>query len=141
MAEIHSQLLHDCRVAGRFPLCHLLVMIDRQYPWCILVPDREHVTEIHQLAEVDQQQLMRESSFLSTVMEAVFRPDKMNVAALGNVVSQLHIHHIARYRTDAAWPAPVWGKFPAQPYAPDELEAMADRLTGKLEQGLDFVRA
>ena len=81
-----------------------------------LVPDRDDVQEIHRLDTVDQQQLMRESVLLSRSLDAVFRPDRLNIAALGNIVPQLHVHHVVRYRQDAAWPAPVWGRVPAHPY-------------------------
>ena len=113
---LHPQLEKDCFVIGQFPLCALLLMNDSNYPWFILVPQREGITEIHQLSEADQQQLMRESSMLAAVIEKEFNADKINIAALGNMVPQLHIHHIVRYKTDPAWPAPVWGKFPSSPY-------------------------
>ncbi len=133
---LHPQLARDCLVFGRFPLCHLLLMRDANYPWFVLVPDREAVTEIYQLSEPDQQQLMRESSQLSRALMAAFRPDKINIAALGNVVPQLHIHHIARYRNDPAWPAPVWGRLPAKPYSEGELGAVVERIRPHL--GTDF---
>lgn len=101
-------------------------MLDANYPWCILVPDREGVTEIHQLNEADQQQLMRESVLLSRALEKVFAPDKLNIAALGNIVPQCHVHHIVRYRNDAAWPAPVWGRVPVKEYTEDALAHVAD---------------
>jgi diadenosine tetraphosphate (Ap4A) HIT family hydrolase len=129
MAGIHPRLLEDCLLLGHFPLCHLLLMRDANYPWLILVPDRDGVTEIHQLDETDQQQLMRESVLLSRMLDELFHPDKLNVAALGNVVPQLHLHHVVRYRHDAAWPAPVWGRVPPQSYSGDQLEGLVDRLT------------
>jgi diadenosine tetraphosphate (Ap4A) HIT family hydrolase len=132
LAAIHPQLANDCLLLGRFTLSHLLLMRDANYPWCILVPDREGVAEIYQLSEADQQQLLRESSQLSLAMAAAFSPDKLNVAALGNVVPQLHIHHIARYKTDAAWPAPVWGRVALKPYAEDELAAVVQSLKSRL---------
>ena len=132
MATIHPQLMQDCQLLGKFTLCHLLLMRDANYPWCILVPDRDDISEIHQLSEFDQQQLLRESSLLSVAMVSAFSPDKLNIAALGNVVTQLHLHHIARYRTDAAWPAPVWGRVPAKPYLEYELEAVVHSLTALL---------
>ena len=135
MATIHPQLMQDCQLLGRFTLSHLLLMRDANYPWCILVPDRDDISEIHQLSETDQQQLLRESSLLSLAMESAFSPDKLNIAALGNVVPQLHLHHIARYRTDAAWPAPVWGRVPAKPYLEYELEAVVHSLTSLLTTG------
>ena len=135
MATIHPQLMQDCLLLGKFTLCHLLLMRDDNYPWCILVPDREGITEIHQLCETDQQQLLRESSQLSIAMESAFSPDKLNIAALGNVVPQLHVHHIARFRTDVAWPAPVWGKVPAKPYLEYELAAVVQSLASLLTEG------
>ena len=98
-----------------------MLVLDANYPWFILVPDRENITEIHQLDEADQQQLMRESVLLSRALEKAFSPDKLNIAALGNLVPQCHIHHIVRYRTDVAWPAPVWGRVPVKPYTEEEL--------------------
>lgn len=125
---------------GRFPLCHLLLMRDANYPWLILVPDRDGVSEIHQLDETDQQQLMRESVLLSRMLDELFHPDKLNVASLGNVVPQLHLHHIVRYRHDAAWPAPVWGRVPAQLYSGDHLEGLVGRLAAALAVSGQFTQ-
>jgi len=135
LAEIHPQLANDCLLLGKFTLSHLLLMRDANYPWCILVPDCEGITEIYQLSESDQQQLLRESSQLAQAMDAAFNPDKLNIAALGNVVPQLHIHHIARYRTDAAWPAPVWGRVAVKPYSEDELADVVQSLLLALGEG------
>jgi len=115
-------------------------MRDANYPWCILVPDRDVITEIHQLDEADQQQLMRESSQLSVAMQAAFKPDKLNIAALGNVVPQLHVHHIARYTKDAAWPAPVWGRVAVKPYSGDELAAVVQSLLPQLGEAFTPVQ-
>ena len=128
MAELHPQLKQDCLLIGRFPLCRLLLMQDANYPWFILVPDREAVTEIHQLDDVDRQQLMRESCALAVVLSTQFTADKLNIAALGNVVPQLHIHHVVRYRGDPAWPAPVWGRVPPRPYTAGALAKLLEKL-------------
>ena len=138
MAELHPQLLEDCVVVGRFSLCHLLLMQDANYPWFILVPDREGVREIYQLEESDQQQLLRESGVLGKGIMKVFHGDKLNVAALGNVVPQLHVHHVVRYRTDPAWPEPVWGRVPAQPYSEQALSAVLAKLGQALPDGFVF---
>jgi len=122
MFNIDERLARDCCLVTELPLCELLMMNDSQYPWFILVPRVAGVTEIIDLSEAAQQQLWRESRALSKALQIDYAPDKLNVAALGNMVSQLHVHHIARYREDKAWPAPVWGAFPAQPYAQDEAE-------------------
>ena len=128
MFEVHPTLAHDCITLGGFSLCRLLLMNDATYPWFILVPEREGVTEIYQLSQEHQQQLLRESSRLARGLAEDFGADKMNIAALGNVVPQLHIHHIVRYRNDPAWPAPVWGKMEARPYQPGQIEALRQRL-------------
>ena len=105
-------------------------MNDANYPWVILVPRREAISEMHQLDESDQLQLMRESIFVAGKMQVHFQADKMNIAALGNVVPQLHIHHIARFKDDPAWPKPVWGVLPAMAYTKAEI----DRLQKDLHQ-------
>lgn len=136
MFELHPQLRADCLTLGRFPLCHLLLMRDANYPWFILVPDREAIVEIYQLPEADQLQLMRESSALAKALASAFAPDKINIAALGNVVSQLHVHHIIRYRDDPAWPEPVWGRLPPRPYTEEALIEVKRRLESTAPEGL-----
>ena len=122
MFSLDERLLRDCDVLGKFNLCHVLLMRDANYPWCVLVPDREDKVEVFDLSEDDQKQLNLESNILLAFLKKEFNADKMNVAALGNVVSQLHVHHIVRYENDVAWPAPVWGAFPAKTYTDKELE-------------------
>jgi len=111
-----------------------LLMRDANYPWCILVPDREDITEIHHLNETDQLQLMHESVRLSHALESVFSPDKLNIASLGNVVPQCHVHHVVRYHSDVAWPGPVWGRVPAREYS---AEALAE-VTAAIKQALSL---
>lgn len=130
--QLDSRLIHDCLEVGDFPLCRLLLMNDSHYPWFVLVPRIADVQEIYQLDNADQQQLLIESSFLAHTLQVLFSADKINIAALGNVVSQLHIHHIARYQTDAAWPAPVWGRLVARPYQPQELAEVIEKLAQSL---------
>ncbi len=101
---------------------------DANYPWFILLPNRAGITEIHHLSEADQHQLMTESMFFSQCLEQVFQADKLNIAALGNVVPQLHVHHIARFTTDACWPAPVWGALSAIPYNEEQLNIIKKQL-------------
>lgn len=120
MFELHPKLKAGCIPVGRFPLCLLLLKNDANYPWFILVPEREGIEEIFQLSQEDQTRLILESSQLSEHLATAFKADRMNVAALGNVVPQLHVHHIARHSTDPAWPGPVWGKVAAKPYRTDE---------------------
>lgn len=128
MFSLDSRLQQDTLVVGDFPLCRLLLMNDAHYPWFILVPRREAVSELFQLDIADQQSLWRETTRLAEVLKDAFSADKMNVATLGNVVSQLHMHVIVRRREDAAWPAPVWGRHPAQAYTAVEIAAIRERL-------------
>lgn len=128
MTQLHPRLEQDSHYVCRLDLCHLLLMNDCNYPWCILVPDREDITEIHQLEESDQQQLIRESSRLARGLTQLYRPDKLNIAAIGNLVPQLHLHHVVRYTGDPAWPKPVWGHAPAHPYTNEAAGAAVARL-------------
>ena len=129
---LHPQLATDAHPVGEFPLCRLLVMNDARYPWFILVPRRAAVREIYELSEADQAQLLKESSLLARAMMEVFGGDKLNIAALGNMVPQLHVHHIVRYTRDDSWPSPVWGRLPMKPYAPGERSARIDALCPRL---------
>lgn len=140
MFSFDHRLLNDCEVIGKFDLCHVLLMRDANYPWCVLVPDREGMKEVFDLSEADQKQLNLESNTVLKYLKGAFNADKMNVAALGNIVSQLHIHHIVRYETDKAWPGPVWGAFPSEAYSEDALEKCITRLKqGFASLNLGFV--
>lgn len=132
--ELHLQLRKDCYVIGELNLCRFLLMNDCRYPWVILVPQRPAVTEIFQLTETDQLQLLKESSSLAEKLSEVFMPDKMNIAALGNIVPQLHIHHVVRYKHDHAWPAPVWGVGEAVKYEADALDEMKLKINEILDK-------
>lgn len=132
MFELHPRLAQDSVVIGEFDLSLLLLSRDANYPWCILVPKREDIYEIHHLSEDEQLQLIRESCRLSEVMTSLFDADKMNVAALGNVVRQLHMHHIARFTDDPAWPQPIWGKLPAKEYDAEDFAERIKRLQNAL---------
>jgi diadenosine tetraphosphate (Ap4A) HIT family hydrolase len=116
-------LAADCEWVGDLSLNRVLLVNDKNYPWLILVPMRENIREIFQLTEADQCQLLIESSAVSKLMYEHFKAEKMNVAALGNMVPQLHIHHVARYKDDIAWPGPVWGAASAIFYTEDEMQA------------------
>lgn len=124
---------------GEFPLSRLLLMNDANYPWFILVPRRGGVREVFELSEADQLQLLRESSLLSKVIAGHFAADKINVAALGNMVPQLHIHHIARFTNDPAWPAPVWGYAAATPYSDEKASALVKTMRELLQETLSYV--
>ena len=137
MFALDPRLQQDTLHVGDFPLCRLLLMNDSSYPWFILVPRRAEVSEVFQLDEADQRSLWRETTLLAEVLKDTFKADKMNIATLGNVVSQLHMHVIVRRRSDAAWPAPVWGRQPAVPYTEELVREMRDKLKLVLN-GEDF---
>ena len=121
MFELDSRLHNDTYFVCDLTLCRVLLMNDKQFPWLILVPMRNNIAEIIDLPEHDQQTLLAESAKVSTVLQQVFTPYKLNVGALGNVVRQLHVHHVARFENDVAWPKPVWGN--QAPMAYDDAEA------------------
>ena len=138
MFSLDSRLQQDTLVVGDFPLCRLLLMNDANYPWFILVPRREAVSELFQLDTADQQQLWLETTRLAETLKDAFVADKMNVATLGNLVSQLHMHVIVRRREDQAWPAPVWGKYPTRAYEAAEVAAVRERLRLVLTSDFQF---
>lgn len=113
---LHERLASDTVPVCDLPLSSVLLMNDGRWPWIILVPRRPDAIELHGLSEADQQQLMREIATASRALTHLFKPDKINVGALGNMVAQLHVHVIARTRDDPAWPGPVWGVGTARPY-------------------------
>jgi len=135
MFELDERLAQDCAVIGDFPLSRVLLNRDANYPWFILVPRRAGIREIFELEEADQQQLLRESSHFSRQLFALFNADKLNIAALGNQVPQLHLHHIVRYTSDPAWPGPVWGSVASTAYAPAQLAEIQQRVSAALEAG------
>jgi len=139
--SLDQQLEADSIKLGSFPLCELLLMNDANYPWFILVPRRSDISEIFHLEECDQLQLIKESSMLSLNLCDIFASDKMNVAALGNIVHQLHLHHLVRFEGDPAWPGPVWGKYPAKPYSAEQIEDIRHRVQALLVDRVQFTPA
>lgn len=132
MFHLHDRLQADTAPVAQLPLCRVLLMDNRVWPWLILVPAQPGLTEIHQLSREDQHRLMDEIALASRTLEVLFAPDKINVGALGNLVSQLHVHVIARSKGDPAWPGPVWGSGFAERYSPEERGS----LTRKIGEGL-----
>lgn len=131
--QLHPRLEQDCIAIGRFELCRLLMMNDSQYPWFILVPERADLQEIYQLSKAERELLTEESSYLAENLANLYQADKMNIAAIGNLVPQLHIHHIVRYQTDKAWPAPIWGKFATVPYTEQQIRDNLARVKDQLK--------
>ena len=134
--ELDPRLAADTFVVGETPLSQVLLMNDARYPWLILVPRRGDITEPFELGEADQVQLWQESTRLGEAIKAHFTADKLNIAALGNQVAQLHLHHIARFHADDAWPAPVWGVGSAVPYSDAARDALMGDLRSLLQQPL-----
>lgn len=125
MFELDPRLAADTVPVTDWPLCRVLLMNDSRFPWLVLVPRRPGVVELHQLEPGDAATLMGEVTTASRRLAALTGADKMNVAALGNVVPQLHVHVVARFATDPLWPRPVWGVLPGLPY---EAPALSDRV-------------
>ena len=133
--SLHPQLARDGLTLGELPLSRVLVMNDANYPWLVLVPRRADLVEIIDLGEADRIALMTEICAVAGGLKRATRCDKLNIAALGNSVPQLHVHVIARFRSDAAGPRPVWGQLPARPYAPADLERLMQQLRTEIEFG------
>ena len=130
--SLHPQLKRDTVNLGDLPLSRVLVNDDANYPWLILVPRRPNLVEVIDLDEGAQAQLMREITRVARALREITTSHKLNIAALGNVVPQLHVHVIARFRDDAAWPNPVWNVVPRRAYAQEELEAFTRPLREQL---------
>jgi diadenosine tetraphosphate (Ap4A) HIT family hydrolase len=125
---LHATLARDTLEVARLPLCRVLLMRDRRYPWLILVPQREDAREIHELPAADRALLIEEIARAGEILARLVQPEKLNVGALGNLVPQLHVHVVARFAADPAWPGPVWGSGPTEPYPEGAGEALRDRL-------------
>jgi diadenosine tetraphosphate (Ap4A) HIT family hydrolase len=119
---LDPRLAADTVPLGSSSLCLLLLMNEQRYPWLVLVPKRSGLSELFELTPADRVELIEESCAVAEALARTFRADKINVGALGNVVRQLHVHHVARRIGDPAWPGPVWGHSPREPYAPAALQ-------------------
>jgi diadenosine tetraphosphate (Ap4A) HIT family hydrolase len=128
MFTLHDQLRRDTLSVCRMKLCLVQLMNDAQYPWLILIPAVENITEIAELNEKQRKLLINEIAQAERVLQHVFQPHKLNVGALGNMVPQLHVHVAARFRDDPAWPSPIWGKLPPKPYDEAGLRSTIARL-------------
>ncbi len=141
MFVLDERLARDCIPVGELPLCSLLLMNDANYPWLILVPRVAGVAEIVDLEDAQRQQLLQESCAVALALRSIFSPDKLNIAALGNVVPQLHLHHIARFKKDKAWPKPVWGSVAAQPYTDLQVSKIVQQVSEAMHgSAQNFVR-
>ena len=134
--SLNSRLKADTIKIAAFELSELLLMNDKNYPWFILVPRRSNISEIFQLNDQDQTQLYKEISYLSEILQKFYQADKVNIGALGNMVPQLHIHVIMRFKDDIAWPKPVWGLFEAINYSDEEITQISKDINALIKTSL-----
>jgi diadenosine tetraphosphate (Ap4A) HIT family hydrolase len=133
---LDARLGADTHAIGELPLSHLLLMDDARFPWLILVPRIAGARELIDLDEADRRNLLTEISDVGRALEALLHPDKLNIAALGNVVQQLHVHVIARFTSDAAWPQTVWGNGTRMPRGANAREGFIAQLRAALKATL-----
>ncbi len=131
--ELHPQIAADSVPVLDLDLCAVRLMDVAALPWLLLIPRRADLREIIDLSEPDQATLWKEIAITSAVLKTAVHPTKLNIAALGNVVPQLHVHVIARFDNDAAWPKPVWGNLPMTPYTSEGRDAIAQKLGAALK--------
>ena len=124
---LDPRLVADTLPVGDLALCAVLLQDDARFPWLVLVPRRAGLVEVTDLVDADYDVLMREVRIATRVMQALAKPDKVNIGALGNLVPQLHVHVVGRFLSDPAWPGPVWGRGTRQPYPDHAAAALADR--------------
>lgn len=134
---LHSQLAKDSQLVTELDLCSVRLINDANYPWLILVPRLADMADVIDLSANQQQTLWQESALVSRVLKHLFTPDKLNIAALGNMVPQLHLHHIVRYQNDVSWPKPIWGQVPAKAYSEVQLVERIELIKNKIEAWSD----
>ncbi|SHF38083.1 Diadenosine tetraphosphate (Ap4A) hydrolase [Modicisalibacter ilicicola DSM 19980] len=135
--SLHPRLAADTHPLTDLTLCQVRLMDDARFLWLILVPRRPGIREVYELDERDQARLWQEATGVGKAVQTAFEGDKLNLATLGNQVPQLHLHVILRRQDDAAWPAPVWGVGQAQPYAPERLDELRERLLAVVEAAFE----
>tara|TARA_R110000868_G_scaffold144960_5_gene364579 strand:+ start:13589 stop:13990 length:402 start_codon:yes stop_codon:yes gene_type:complete len=128
MFTLDAQLAKDSSLITELELCQLRLINDAHYPWVLLIPQRENIVELLNLSVAEQQQWLIELNHVSQTLRDIYQPDKLNIAALGNVVKQFHTHIIARYQTDACWPKPVWGQVQATPYTDEQRNTIITKI-------------
>ncbi|GAL21758.1 diadenosine tetraphosphate (Ap4A) hydrolase and other HIT family hydrolases [Vibrio maritimus] len=139
--ELHPQLTKDTSLLGDFPLSLALLHKDDSVPWIILVPKKADLTELHHLSMPEQQQFLLESEVVNRALETLFTPDKLNFGALGNMVPQLHVHHIARFKNDIAWPGPLWGSTKGEYRSDADQQSLVQRIQSQLAESELFKSA
>lgn len=132
MFELDPRIARDSILISELSLCQVRLQNDARYPWLVLVPKVAKQTEVHELTPEQQIQLMNESSSVASILKQLTQCDKINIANLGNVVSQLHWHVVARIEQDETWPGPIWGVGQAMPYTDAQIEQWREKLLAKL---------
>ncbi len=135
---LHPRLESDTSLIGELSLCMVLLNKDASVPWVILVPKVDRVREIHHLSLQDQQQFLLESQLVNRSLEKLFMPDKLNFGSLGNLVPQLHIHHVVRYISDEAWPGSIWGNTAGKQRNEAEQEQLITLIRKELSKDHNF---
>ncbi|WP_299078182.1 HIT domain-containing protein [uncultured Paraglaciecola sp.] len=130
---LHPQLQQDSELVIELTLCEVRLINDAHYPWLILVPKVADIQDVIDLSEVQQQTLWQESALVSRALKHLFTADKLNIAALGNMVPQLHLHHIVRFKHDISWPKPIWGQVPAKAYIDADKITLINRIRTEIE--------
>lgn len=130
--ELHPRLEAETEPVQWLSLCELRLMNDRRWPWLVLVPQRAGIEEMHDLTPLDQAMLTFEVNLAAAALKRVTRCSKINTAALGNIVRQMHIHVIARNEGDENWPGPVWGHGMREPYPRTELHGLIEKVRVEL---------
>jgi diadenosine tetraphosphate (Ap4A) HIT family hydrolase len=134
---LHPQLEKDSELITELNLCAVRLIKDANYPWLILVPQVADIKDVIDLSDMQQQILWQESALVSRVLKHLFTPDKLNIAALGNMVPQLHLHHIVRYQHDVSWPNPIWGQVPLKAYPSEQLAERVNVIQTEIETRKD----
>jgi len=130
---LHPQLEKDSELVTELVLCSVRLINDINYPWLILVPKVDNISDVIDLSDVQQRMLWQESALVSRALKHLFTPDKLNVAALGNMVPQLHLHHIVRYKNDVSWPKPIWGQVPSKAYSDKQLSKQIELIKTEIK--------
>jgi diadenosine tetraphosphate (Ap4A) HIT family hydrolase len=130
---LHPQLEKDSELVTELMLCSVRIINDINYPWLILVPKVDNISDVIDLSDVQQRMLWQESALVSRALKYLFTPDKLNVAALGNMVPQLHLHHIVRYKDDVSWPKPIWGQVPSKAYSDKQLSKQIELIKTEIK--------
>lgn len=134
---LHPQLAKDSELVTELALCSVRLINDANYPWLILVPRVANISDVIDLSVSQQNTLWQESALVSRALKHLFTPDKLNIAALGNMVPQLHLHHIVRYHNDVSWPKPIWGQVPSKSYSDERLTILIDLIKTEIQARSD----